>query len=144
MQSIIEKNDKGETIKTTTGQKNVQEETAKFWEKMFANENIETTEEDIYEYLGNTAGQEAKKVNEKEREEMDKEITLDDIEETIRNLKNDKSPGVTGFTNEFYKEFHNDLNIWILDYIKFTKEKKNIIIHAKKGINNTNTKRTKR
>ena len=69
---------------------------------------------------------------------------MDDIEETIKNLKNYKSPGVPGFTNEFYKEFHNDLSIWILDYIKFTKEKKDIIIHAKKGINNTNTKRTKR
>ena len=72
MQSIIENNEKGEITKTITGQKNVQEETAKFWEKMFASENIETTEEDIFEYLGNTAGQEAKKVNEKEREEMKK------------------------------------------------------------------------
>ena len=106
---------------------------------MFANENIETTVEDIYEYLGDEAGQEAKKVNEKEREEMDKDITLDDIEETVKNLKNDKSPGVTGFTNEFYKEFHNNLNIWILNYIKFTKEEKNAVIHAKKGINNTDT-----
>ena len=87
MQSIIEKNKRGEITKTITGQKNVQEETAKFWEKMFANENIETTVEDIYEYLGDEAGQEAKKVNEKEREEMDKDITLDDIEETIKNLK---------------------------------------------------------
>ena len=89
---------------------------------MFADENIETTEEDIWNYLGNTAGQEAKKVTEKEREEMDKDITLEDIEDTIKNLKNDKSPGVTGFTNEFYKEFHSSLNIWILNYIQFTKE----------------------
>ena len=28
---------------------------------MFADENIETTEQDIWNYLGNTAGQEAKK-----------------------------------------------------------------------------------
>ena len=77
---------------------------------MFLDENIDTTEQDIWNYLGNTAGQEAKKVTDKEREEMDKEITLEDIEDTIQNLKSDKSPGVTGFTNEFYKEFHNSLN----------------------------------
>ena len=62
MQSIITKNERGEITNTITGQKNVQEETAKFWEKMFADENIETTEQDIWNYLGNTAGQEAKKV----------------------------------------------------------------------------------
>ena len=41
------------------------------WEDIFANENIETTEQDIWNYLGNTAGQEAKKVMDKEWEEMD-------------------------------------------------------------------------
>ena len=88
MQSIITKNERGEIINTVTGQKKVQEETAKFWEKMFADENIDTTEQDIWNYLGNTAGQEAKKVTDKEKEEMDKEITLEDIEDIIKNLKN--------------------------------------------------------
>ena len=64
---------------------------------------------------------------------MDKEITLEDIEDTIKNLKNDNSPGVTGFTNEFYKEFHNSLNIWILNYIKFTKEQKTLSYMQKRG-----------
>ena len=70
---------------------------------MFADEGIRTTQKDIWEYLGEKAGQEAKKVTDKEREEMDKEITLEDIEDTVKNLKSDKAPGVTGFTNEFYK-----------------------------------------
>ena len=57
---------------------------------------------------------------------MEKEITLEDIEDMIKNLKNDKSPGVRGFTNEFYKEFHSNFNIWVLNYIKFTKEQKTL------------------
>ena len=65
MQSIIKK--RGEKTNVITGQKEVQEETAKVWEKMFADENIKTTEQDIWNYLGNTAGQEAKKVTDKER-----------------------------------------------------------------------------
>ena len=64
---------------------------------------------------------------------MDKEITLEDIEDTIKNLKNDKSSGVTEFTNELYKEFHNSLNIWILNYIKFTKEQKALSYMQKRG-----------
>ena len=89
-------------------------------------------EEDIREYLGEEDAAGAKKVPEQEREEMDRDITLEDIEETIKNLKSDKSPGVTGFTNEFYKEFSKDLNIWILSYIHFTYQEKNIS-YMKKG-----------
>ena len=45
MQSIITKNERGEITKRVTGQEKVQEETAKFCEKMFADEGIETTED---------------------------------------------------------------------------------------------------
>ena len=64
---------------------------------------------------------------------MDKEITLGDIENTVKHLKKYKSPGVTGFTKEFYKEFHNSLNTWILNYIKFTKEQKTLSYMQKKA-----------
>ena len=64
---------------------------------------------------------------------MDEEITLADIEETVKQLKNYKSPGVTGFTNEFYKEFYNSLNIWILNYIKFSKEQNTLSYMQKNG-----------
>ena len=42
---------------------------------MFADEGIRTKEKEIWEYLGEEARQEAKKVTGKEREEMDKVIT---------------------------------------------------------------------
>ena len=100
---------------------------------MFADEGIKTTEEDIKEYLGEKAFQESRRVTEKEQEEMDLEITLDDIEDTVKNLKSDKAPGVTGFTNEFYKECYKDLNIWILNYIKYTKNEGTLSYMQKRG-----------
>ena len=51
---------------------------------MFADEGITTEEKDIHEYLGAEAAARTKKVTEQEREEMDKDITLEDIEETIK------------------------------------------------------------
>ena len=87
MQSIVTRNERGGITNKITGQERVQEETAKFWEKMCADKGIKTTEEDIREYLGEKAVQEARKVTDKEREEMDLEITLDDIEDTVKNLK---------------------------------------------------------
>ena len=53
---------------------------------------------------------------------MDKDIDLKDIEDTIGNLKTDKAPGISGFTNEFYKKFSKNLSIWILQYINYTTE----------------------
>ena len=100
---------------------------------MFAAEGIETSEDDIEDYLGEEASEGSRKVTDSERAEMDMEITLGDIEDTIKNLKTDKAPGVTGFTNEFYKEFHKDLNIWILNYIKYTKQEETLSFMQKRG-----------
>ena len=105
MHSIVKRNERGKIMAKITGQKQVQEETTKYWE-MFADKGITTEEEDINEYLGEEAVAGAKKITEQEREEMDKDITLEDIDEEKKDLKSDKSPGVTGFTNEFYKEFN--------------------------------------
>ena len=64
---------------------------------------------------------------------MDKDITLEDIDEIIKDLKSDKSPGVTGFTNEFYREFNKDLNIWILNYIRYTYQEGTLLYMQRRG-----------
>ena len=64
MSSIVKKNERGEITEKITGQQKVQEETAKYWEKMFADEGITTEEKDINEYLGAEAVAKAKKLTE--------------------------------------------------------------------------------
>ena len=51
MQRIVTKNKRGEVTNTITGQKKLQEETANFLGKILAYKNIETTEQDIWNYL---------------------------------------------------------------------------------------------
>ena len=36
-------------------------------------------------------------------------ITKKEIEETIKNLKNNKAPAVDGYPGEFYKHFHEEV-----------------------------------
>lgn len=45
------------------------------------------------------------KVNEMEQQLLDNNITLSEILCSLKNLKNDKTPGTDGFTTEFFKFF---------------------------------------
>ena len=38
----------------------------------------------------------------------------------LKQLRNNKSPGISGFTGEFYKFFYNDLNLRLLNSINYT------------------------
>ena len=50
-------------------------------------------------------------LNEREKFLCDKDITLNDLENAVTNLKMNKSPGLDGLTAEFYKHFWDILKI---------------------------------
>ena len=49
------------------------------------------------------------KLNDEEAESLNRPITADEIEAVIKNLPTHKSPGLNGFTGEFYKAFKREL-----------------------------------
>ena len=49
------------------------------------------------------------KLNEDEAENLNRQITADEIEAVIQKLPTHKSPGPDGFTGEFYKAFKLEL-----------------------------------
>ena len=50
------------------------------------------------------------KLNKKEAESLNRPITGDELEAVIKKLPTHKSPGLNGFTGEFYKAFKDELN----------------------------------
>ena len=49
------------------------------------------------------------KLSEEEAENLNRPITPDEIEAVIKKLPTHKSPGLDGFTGEFYKSFQEEL-----------------------------------
>ena len=64
-----------------------------------------------------------KKINNTIRESLEGEITYDELTTALRNMKNEKSPGSDGFTNEFFKFFWIDIGKFVFRSIIIGYEK---------------------
>ena len=96
------------------------EEMRRYYENLYKKQNnrdIETTSlSKINERLP--------KLNNKDRELLEKDITIEELAQIVKKSKNNKSPGPDGFTNEFYKIFWANIRFILLQLIKSYRENK--------------------
>ena len=62
------------------------------------------------------------KLNQEERENLNRPITSTEIQTVIRNLPTNKSLGPDGFTAEFYQKFREELTPMLLNLFQKTAE----------------------
>ena len=70
-----------------------------FYENLFKKKESVEIEETPFKHISNNLP----KLNSNDKIEMEKEITLEELKNTITKSKNNKSPGPDSFTHEFYK-----------------------------------------
>ena len=69
-------------------------------------------------------------------------LTYEETSKTLYNMKNEKSPGISGFAAEFFKVFWKDIGQFVLrslnygymkgDYCQFNKNKGLLLVSQKK------------
>ena len=89
-------------------QKAIAEEVRSFYEKLYSEH--QTEDRNLSDILpGDTP-----KLSDAQKDEISKNLTLEELSKVLYNMKNDKSPGSDGYTVEFFKFFFKDLGIYVL------------------------------
>ena len=85
-------------------------EQASFYGTLFSSKGCKTEEHTRYNhFLTNLPT-----ISDDVKLKIDAEISLIELEDSIKNSKNNKAPGPDGFSNEFFNVFSYQLKYWIL------------------------------
>ena len=119
-----------------TKQEEILEEAKSFNENLFdVNNNCSNTSEITCKKLDEWLGQnEIPKLNHIESQTLEGPITLSEAGKTLRQMKNNKSPGSDGFTAEFFKCFWRQLGTFIIRSINLGYANGNLSVTQRQGI----------
>ena len=101
----------------------------KFYEILYS--ESDKIDEDSLESI---IGENNMKLSDVEAEKLEGEITLKELSEALKNMKNEKSPGLDGVTVEFFKIFWPDIGVFILRSINYSYRTGDLSVSQKQGI----------
>ena len=84
----------------------------------------------IYSVLGENEN----KLSDKESQNLEGEIDYSELGIALRNMKNNKSPGLDGFTVEFFKFFWIDIGYYILKSLNYGYRTGSLSVTQKQGV----------
>ena len=123
----LEKND-GSII---MDQKGILEETEHFYKSLYENKDDQLQNIELGEYIKDAK---LTKLNNIEAAKLEGVLTLKEISEVLYNMKHDKSPGITGFTAEFFKTFWRQLGHFVLRSLNHGYKTGELAITQRQGI----------
>ena len=110
--NVIEK-ENGEMI---TNQKEILNETCKYYENLYASKENSQNDIDLNVHMQNIN---IPKLNGDEASNLEGMLTLKEAGQTLKNMKNNKSPGTSGFSTDFFKAFWKQLGTFVVRAINF-------------------------
>ena len=79
-------------------------------------------------------GKNEKSLSQQEAEHLEGEIKIEELTKALKNMKNDKSPGLDGFTAEFYKFFWIDIGTFVLRSLSYAYRFGKLSVTQKQGL----------
>ena len=84
--------------------------------------------------INDLIGENSCKLNNEESNSLEAEITYEELGNALKNMKNSKSPGMDGFTAEFFKFFWIDLGKFILRSVNYAYKNDSLSVTQSQGI----------
>ena len=84
--------------------------------------------------IKNMLGENEKSLSQQEAEHLEGEIKIEELTKALKNMKNDKSPGLDGFTAEFYKFFWIDIGTFVLRSLNYAYRFGQLSVTQKQGV----------
>ena len=118
-----------EKIRIVKEQKSVEWEVRKYYWKLYNKEESFCSKRKILESIGNV-----KEVSEDDRTNLEKNITLEEVSNTLKNTRNNVAPGAGGFGGSFYKVFWKYLKFIVLKNIQEIFQKQELPLSLRLGV----------
>ena len=116
-----------------TDQREILREQRNFYKKLYTSNNlvVNNTQADLFFDANNPF---ISKLSVDESQELEGKLEEKEVLCALKEMKNGKSPGIDGFTSEFYKFFWSDLKYFILRSFNFGYDKGCLSISQRQGV----------
>ncbi|MCU7951650.1 MAG: reverse transcriptase family protein, partial [gamma proteobacterium symbiont of Bathyaustriella thionipta] len=112
-------------------QSEILQETENYYKKLYASRDDSLDKIDLKDYIGEIN---MNKLRDCQTNQLEGMLTLSEISATLKSMKNEKSPGLSGFSAEFFKVFWKQLGPFILRSLNYGYMKGELSITQKQGL----------
>ena len=112
-----------------TDQSKILNEIRDFYKNLYAEHNI--SNKNPREYLKDCSFE---ILSDAEKESLEGDLSYEELAFVVRNSKNNSSPGISGYTNEFYKFFWKDIGYFLLRSLNYSYHIGELSINKKRGV----------
>ena len=107
----------------------ITQEVKQFYENLYA-----SRESDIKSRTVDELDLDHPELSDEERDNLEGNISIEELTHSVKNLNNGKSPGSDGYTAEFYKFFFADLKYFLLRSINYGFQEGEMSVTQKQGV----------
>ena len=107
----------------------IKQENKNFYENLYSSKEHEITKVDLDDIIPN-----GPKLSEEDRNKIEGELTEGEVLKALKHMQNDKSPGSSGYTSEFYKFFWRDIGSFVVRSLNYGFRSGQLSVTQRQGI----------